>query len=54
MTLMELLGMERLQLQTRSELEILRKEARAGQVLANTGRLILPHARLCESFLLRL
>jgi hypothetical protein len=54
MTLMELLGMERLQLQTRSELETLRKEARAGQVLANTGRRITPHARLCKSFLLRL
>ncbi len=32
MTLMELLGMERLQLQTRSELETLRQEARAAQV----------------------
>ncbi len=32
MTLMELLGMERLQLQTRSDVETLRQEARAAQV----------------------
>jgi hypothetical protein len=32
MTLMELLGMERLQLQTRSDVETLRLEARAAQV----------------------
>ncbi len=32
MTLMELLGMERLQLQTSSELETLRLETRAAQV----------------------
>ncbi len=37
MTLMELLGMERLQLQTRSELETLRQEARAAQVTVSIG-----------------
>ncbi len=34
MTLMELLGMERLQLQTRGQLETLRQEARTAQVRA--------------------
>jgi hypothetical protein len=34
---MELLGMERLQLQTRSELETLRQEARAAQVTVSIG-----------------
>ncbi len=38
MTLMELLGMERQQLQTRRELETLRLEARAAQVRRIWGR----------------
>ncbi len=46
MTLMELLGMERLQLQTRSELETLRQEARAAQVTVCIGSRRMPAAPL--------